>query len=303
MRQYIAGLLFFLSTLSLFAQHGNTHYHNYINNYYKTALKQQSKHNIPASIILAQGLLESGAGRSELATKANNHFGIKCHDWTGKKVYHDDDRKNECFRKYGHAQESFEDHSAFLVNRSRYASLFALSPTDYKKWAHGLKAAGYATDPTYAYKLISIIEEYELHRFDLMATNEVDNRGGSSSGKVSAHAVHPVIKINSTKYIVARHGDTYRSVADELNTKVDKLLAYNEMPANAQLKPGERVFIQKKKKKAARGFDTHVIQPGESLYAIAQYYGIRLVEIYKMNNLPYSQQAQPGMIIRLRPVK
>ncbi|MBP8023376.1 MAG: glucosaminidase domain-containing protein, partial [Paludibacter sp.] len=153
LRTGILLLAFIFSTIlsTLFAQSKSQAYINYVQNYYKLAMIQQKEHGIPASITLAQGLLESGAGMSELARKSNNHFGIKCHDWSGEKTYHDDDERGECFRKYDKVLDSYEDHSAFLKNRTRYAFLFELSPTDYQAWAHGLKKAGYATDPSYAY--------------------------------------------------------------------------------------------------------------------------------------------------------
>ena len=143
----------------------NSVYQTYISQYKDLAIEEMLKHRIPASITLAQGLLESGAGQGALVKKGNNHFGIKCHDWTGRKTYHDDDAKNECFRSYKSAKESYEDHSQFL-KRDRYKSLFALAPNDYRGWAKGLKACGYATDPSYATKLINVIELYKLYLYD-----------------------------------------------------------------------------------------------------------------------------------------
>ena len=155
------------SGFSLFAQQRNQAYVDYIQKYAHIAVSEQAKFGIPASITLAQGLLESGAGKSELALKSNNHFGIKCHTgWTGERTYHDDDAEQECFRKYKNVSESYDDHSLFLTSRPRYADLFSLKATDYKGWAHGLKKAGYATDPNYANKLIKIIEDYGLHQLD-----------------------------------------------------------------------------------------------------------------------------------------
>lgn len=329
-------LFFFLFSISYsFAQHGNTAYNAYIENFHQIAIQQQNEHGIPASITLAQGLLESGAGKSMLAVKANNHFGIKCHDWTGAKIYYDDDKKNECFRKYKRVLDSYEDHSAFLKNRSRYASLFELQQTDYKGWAHGLKKAGYATDPTYAYKLISIIEEYELHRFDLIATKDQPKqkatakkqntksksktktkkerekvittteskteKNQNSIGTVNAFDAHYVMKVNGLKYIRAYQGDTFGSIADEFGVKESNLVAFNEVPANYKLKEGEFVYLQKKKRKAEKGFDTHAVQAGESMYSIAQFYGIRLIDLYDMNNMAYTDRAETGMVLKIRP--
>lgn len=317
--------VFVFSTFISFAQHGNTAYNNYIQNYNQIAIQQQKEHGIPASITLAQGLLESGAGKSQLAVKANNHFGIKCHDWTGAKVYYDDDKKNECFRKYKRVLDSYEDHSAFLKNRPRYAFLFDLKQTDYKEWAHGLKKAGYATDPTYAYKLISIIEEYELHRFDLIASkgqtkqktkkqkapkerkstvvaNEAQTKNNTNPvGTVNAFDAHYVMKVNGLKYVRAYSGDTYGSIADEFNLKESDLLTYNEMPANYKPKEGEVIFLQKKKRKAEKGFNSHIVQAGESMYSIAQHYGIRLIDLYDMNNMAYTDKVALGRTLKLRP--
>lgn len=320
-------VVFFIIPLLSFAQQRNTLYNNYINQYYDIAIKQQTEHKIPASIILAQGLLESGAGQSHLAQKANNHFGIKCHDWEGKKIYHDDDKKNECFRRYDKVLDSYEDHSAFLVNRQRYSSLFQLDPTDYKGWAHGLKQAGYATDPRYANKLIAIIEEYELHRFDLMAADNITeykkekktksettkerkkrernrsikNKNDNSSVIIDAFAVHRVEKNNGVKYVIARQGDTFGSIADEFSLKESKLLSHNDALEGSEPAVGEKVYIQRKKNKAAKGLERHTIKTGESFYTISQQYGIKLVDLYKINGFPYDQRAEIGKTIKIRP--
>ena len=324
-KQILLISIFLFSTFTISAQHGNAAYNAYIETYYPLAIQQQKEHGIPASITLAQGLLESAAGKSKLATRGNNHFGIKCHDWTGAKIYYDDDKRNECFRKYKRVLDSYEDHSAFLKNRSRYASLFDLKPTDYKGWAHGLKKAGYATDPTYAYKLISIIDEYELHRFDLLASKDQPRRSrkkankkrekenekvittiesktkGNSVGTVNAFDAHYVMKINGLKYIRAFQGDTYGSIADEFDIKETKLFAFNETSANHKPKEGEIVYLQKKKKKAEKGYNTHVVQQGESMYSISQLYGIQLIELYNINNMDYTESAEIGKILFLRP--
>lgn len=321
-------LVFMVFPAVLSAQHGNSAYNEYIEKYHELAIRQQKEHKIPASIILAQGILESGAGRGRLAVKANNHFGIKCHDnWDGARIYHDDDKKHECFRKYRRVLDSYEDHSAFLKSRSRYAFLFNLDPTDYKGWAHGLKKAGYATDPAYAYKLIALIDEYELHRFDLAAAKEKNRKANAAKtrkpkntrqvvmggkpkkakdklppvGSVFAYVSHQVMKVNGLKYVEAVPGDTYGSIADEFGLKEKDLLAYNEMPQKAKPDTGERVYLQKKKRKAPKRFETHVVQQGESLYSIAQHYGIRLIDLYDMNSLPYDAGAKVGQVIKLRP--
>ena len=261
-------LLFVLSTQIIFAQNKNTTYIEYINKYQDIAIKQQKLHGIPASIILAQGLLESGAGKSTLATKANNHFGIKCHEWTGDAIYHNDDKDNECFRKYKEVSDSFEDHSQFLANRSRYQSLFLLKPTDYVAWAHGLKAAGYATDPAYAQKLINLIEIYDLHEYDKKKRHErkklKDAKKTKSKSLVSEQNKTDkgriIYKSNYIKIVIAQDGDTYVSLAEELNMSVKKLRRYNEVGEDKELKAGDIIYLSKKKKQAAYSNQIHVVR-------------------------------------------
>jgi LysM repeat protein len=278
-----------------FSQTLNPTYQAYIEKFHAIAIKQQKEHGIPASIILAQGLLESGAGRGILATEANNHFGIKCHDWTGKKIYKDDDEKNECFRKYRHAEESYEDHSLFLVNRPRYSSLFLLNPTDYVSWAHGLKAAGYATDPAYAQKLINLIERYSLHQYD------IEKKGlFATKTDLQTQSERRIYKSNYLRIVVATDDDTYASLAEELKISEKRLRKHNEVGTETQLKKGDIVYLSKKKKTAARANHIHVVQPGETLYGISQIYGIQLINLYKMNDIPFTQGAYIGQIIKLR---
>ncbi len=191
---------------------------DYISQYASIAMRQMRKSKIPASIILSQGILESGSGRGRLAVKANNHFGIKCHGWKGAKIYHDDDRSQECFRKYRKTESSYEDHSEFLTGRKRYAKLFKLKPDDYKGWAKGLKAAGYATDRKYPQKLISLIERYKLYEYD----GEVLE--GRSKEKV-------VVKSRVNRYSVEK-GDTLYSLAKRFNTTVAVLKDLNNMTTN-----------------------------------------------------------------------
>lgn len=300
---------FLMCYSTLFAQSKSQAYVNYIQNFHKIAMIQQDEHGIPASITLAQGLLESGAGLSELARKSNNHFGIKCHDWTGKKTYHDDDERGECFRKYDKVLDSYEDHSAFLRNRSRYAFLFELSPTDYKAWAHGLKKAGYATDPAYAYKLISLIENYELHQYDIQKSNRGKASDYASSqqrivdspiGSVSAYRTHEIYKNNGVKFVVSAIGDTYASLSEELNISEKRLRRYNEINEFTVLEPGTQVYIRYKKNKAARGYSNHVVRAGDSMYSVAQNYGIKIEKLYRLNQMPYHEGAKLGQVLRLR---
>ena len=276
-------------------------YQQYIEKYKDVAVKEMQRYGIPASITLAQGLLESGAGTSVLAVKANNHFGIKTGGtWTGPYYVKDDDAPDERFRAYKSALESYEDHSLFLKNRSRYASLFMLSPTDYKGWAYGLKAAGYATNPEYANKLISIIEIYNLHQYDsgktspLSASDHTRNhraektRHNHHEHHVAKVKTHPEVKIcNGKKYIIARNGDTFESIAENFRKKPHKLYSYNEVPESIDLQEGNIVFLQKKSSHAdsnIRG-KIHEVKAGESLHTISQRYAITLKSLYKKNSL------------------
>lgn len=296
MRLFTIFTLITLIVPGLLSQTRDQLYNAYIEQFHSIATAQQRSHRIPASIILAQGLLESGAGRSKLATEGNNHFGIKCHDWQGNKIYHDDDEQNECFRKYTHARESFEDHSLFLTSRSRYQSLFLLSPDDYKGWAYGLKSAGYATDPNYAAKLIDIIERYELYRFDHLKTAE-EILPPAAVAMTGGHAVY---RSNGVKMLVARSGDSFATLSAVTGIREDKLRYYNDAPEQAGLQPGTIVYLAKKKKKGVRAYPVHIVQEGETLYGISQNYGIQLISLYKMNNLSFDQGASIGQVIKLR---
>jgi len=306
-------LLTLLNSFNVLPQPQSQAYLNYIKAYSQLAITQQKEYGIPASITLAQGLLESGAGQSEFVKNSNNHFGIKCHEWTGDKIYHDDDSKGECFRKYDQVIDSYEDHSLFLKNKPRYAFLFELSPTDYESWAHGLKKAGYATDPSYAYKLISIIENYELHKYDLakeQGTNSVAKstktekkqalENNASMGNIDAFASHQVFKNNHVRFVVAVPGDTYGNLADEFNISEKRLRTYNEINQFSTLTPGTQVYLQYKKNKAARGNNVHVVRPGDSMYSIAQNYAVKIEKLYILNKMPYSDGAKAGMTLKLR---
>jgi len=197
----------------------------YINKYAPIAVKEMHENKIPASITLAQGILESGRGRSELALKSNNHFGIKCHtQWKGERVYHDDDEKGECFRKYQYVETSYDDHSAFLTKRKRYAFLFNYGAKDYKKWAKGLKKAGYATDKKYPNKLIKIIEDYKLHEFDKIKRKDFNYKKPKRNKEET--------KVFITKYYKVKKGDTLYSIAKKLNISVAKLKQVNNLKSN-----------------------------------------------------------------------
>lgn len=279
----------------------NAVYQQYIDLYSDMAIDQMRRYKIPASITMAQAILESGAGRSYLATKANNHFGIKVSSgWNGGYVTRDDDRKNERFRKYKNVEDSYEDHSKFLL-KDRYKRLFDLDPLDYKGWARGLKACGYATLPTYANRLIDIIETYELHELD-------EDRHGLKRKKKKkkieyvAPQKHIVMLVNGKQCVVARQGDTWESIAKELKVSKRKLLKYNEMMEDYALPAGMNVFLEKKAKKADAKYKDywHKVKQGESMYGIAQYYGIRLENLYKMNFKDDSYLPIAGDLLKVR---
>lgn len=298
-RPIILFILLLTVCLTAFAQRvtWNKVYSDYFDKWGEVAVQQMVQYRIPASITLAQGVLESGAGRSELARKANNHFGIKCNGWTGRKSYHDDDERGECFRAYDNAYQSYVDHSVFLTTSQRYRRLFDLKRTDYKGWAHGLKACGYATSPTYATRLIEIIETYKLHRYD---TGKEFDKGGSSS--VLQGELRHVYAFNKNYYVRARRGDTFRRIADELDVSYRKLASYNERKKNDLLEEGEIVWLQKKHRKAPKEFKNrpHRVEAGESMYTISQRYGIQLKSLYKMNNLSPNYVIRTGDRLRVR---
>ena len=257
---------------------------------------------IPASITLAQGLFESGAGQSELARKGNNHFGIKCNGWTGRTVYHDDDQRNECFRAYNSVFESYEDHSRFLVNGQRYRSLFDLKTTDYKGWARGLKAAGYATNPQYADKLIEIIQLYKLYEYDKAKTADRFMVQHTKDHSVGGQGLHPIKIFNKNYYLVARRGDTFKSIGEEIDISYKKIAKYNERDKNDRLTEGEVIWLKKKQKKAPKDYKgrLHYVRAGESMYSIAQSYGIRLKSLYKLNHMSPDDDIHIGQGLKLR---
>lgn len=270
-------------------------YINYINKYKNIAIEQQSKYKIPASITLAQGLLESGAGNSYLTKKSNNHFGIKCHDWKGAKVYHDDDKKGECFRKYKDPADSYRDHSLFLTTRSRYAKLFDLKITDYKGWAKGLKECGYATDKAYPNKLISIIETYELHKYDVKSKKSKKKRKGD--GDIKPHAT---FLSSGLLYIESRDEDTLEDISKEFKIKVKNLAEFNEIEEDFPLSDGMIIYLEEKNKYAADKYKTHTVRDGESMYDISQRYGMKVASLYKLNRKRSHYMPNPGDVLKLR---
>jgi hypothetical protein len=287
----------------------------YIDLYKGIAIDKMKEYRIPASITLAQGILESGSGNSRLAQKANNHFGIKCHaGWTGKTFYMDDDAKDECFRKYDKAEDSYRDHSLFLTQRGRYSFLFEYDIKDYMSWAKGLKKAGYATNPKYPELLIRIIEKYDLAQYDsgklgkkrhtdknvpdlsgiaAAVTAELVNAGTSKSGR-------ELFSNNGVKLILAKEGDTYYTIASELDIYSWQLFTYNDVDKKHTVEAGELVYLEKKKRKADKKYEIHIVRQGESMQMISQIYGIKLKRLYKMNNLPEGIQVVTGTKLKLR---
>ena len=300
MKRYILVVIVsFLSVISISAQYRNPQFIAYVEQYYLIAMEHQHQYKIPSSITLAQGLFESGAGNSILTRQSNNHFGIKCNNgWTGPRVFHDDDKKDDCFRKYERAQESYEDHSIFLSRNPRYAALFELNIRDYRGWATGLQRAGYATDKSYANKIIKIIEDYELYHFDVLAM------GPGKTAKLvdtvrTISKQHDVFISQGLLYVSAKVGDTYEAVALEVGVKVKSLMEFNEVPKDFPLNEGDIVYLQKKNKQV-KGFESHIIKPGESMHSISQMYGIRMKYLYKINKLDGDYIPNDGDTLKLK---
>lgn len=296
--------LFSISSMASWAQmRWNQTYQLYINQYKDLAIREMLQYRIPASITLAQAVFESGAGRSRLARLGNNHFGIKCHGWTGRTIAEDDDALGECFRAYDHPLQSFEDHSKFLVNSSRYRRLFSLSMQDYRGWAHGLKACGYATNPRYAHKLIELIELYKLYVYD--SARSYDHAMVEYSGNQTvinqAKPLHPIAIFNKNYYIRARRGDTFKLIGEEIGVSYKKIAKYNERDKDDTLTEGEIIFLKKKRKRAPKAFKNrpHVVKNGESLYIIAQIYGMRLSSLYKLNDFTPDHTIHVGDVVRV----
>ncbi|MDR1102504.1 MAG: glucosaminidase domain-containing protein [Tannerella sp.] len=278
------------------AQHRNAAFESYIKRYSPLAVQEEKKHHIPASITLAQALLESAAGQSVLAQQSNNHFGIKCHDeWKGKRYYKDAEKPNECFRRYSSVKDSYTDHSLFLTGRPRYESLFRLKRDDYVRWAKGLQSCGYATDRQYANKLIRLIETYRLYRYDgKKGKDAVSEDAGNGGG------LYAVDKLYGLKYVVAGRGDSFEHLAQELDMKAKKLAKYNDAPVDFLLRQGDYIYLEKKRKKAVKPHLNHQVQAGESMHSISQRYGIRMENLYKMNHKDEDFVPEVGDILKLR---
>ncbi len=283
----------------------------YIRKYQLLAIEEMGRTGIPASIKMAQGILESGNGNSELARKSNNHFGIKCKTgWRGQKVYYDDDERGECFRKYKSVHDSYIDHSNFLMTSPRYAFLFKLSPTDYKGWAKGLKQAGYATAGHYANTLIKIIEDNKLHRLDykqtfqpLTAQHAPFNKGISDKMSINPYNRRQVIKLNKLEAVVAHEGDTYEILAQSLGIEPWEMYKFNDRPAGYVPQPNEVIYVEAKNRKASRKNKHHTVAAGETMHYISQMYGVKLKPLYRRNRMKQGQQPSPGEVIYLRKKK
>lgn len=291
---------------------------SYIEKYSDLAIEEMYRTGVPASITLAQGLLESGYGLSELAVKGNNHFGIKCHNtWSGAKVYHDDDAKGECFRKYDSPEESFKDHSDFLRYRDRYKFLFDLEPTDYKGWAHGLRKAGYATDPKYPEKLIRLIEEHELYLFDSPQSVETEEEVHHipesptvlEQAKPLTDRQREVFRFalsrqmysqNGVPFVYAEAGETYESIARTYRLFLWEILRFNDLKADEELRPGTVVYVQKKKKAAYPGLDRYVVEEGQTLREISQRFAVRMKKLCRLNGIEEGHVLREGDVLQLR---
>jgi len=308
---------------------------SYIEQWKDEAIYQMATYGIPASITLAQGILESGDGNSDLAAVSNNHFGIKCHsDWSGKKTYHDDDKKGECFRVYPTAHQSFEDHSLFL-KRKRYERLFELKTSDYKGWAKGLKKCGYATNPKYPSLLIRIIEQNNLTEYDKIGLKmikkgevperniekktgkkrknaqkkendnqvEVEDLGETiiaATGKAGSNKRSHSIKMSThmIKYVIAKEGDSFESLTEELQLMQWQLPKYNDLPPNAQLEEGQVIYLQPKRRRGK--VESHTLKEGDTLWSVSQRHGIKMKHLLRINGLDGTASPPVGTSLKLR---
>ncbi|MBP3426071.1 MAG: glucosaminidase domain-containing protein [Rikenellaceae bacterium] len=298
----------------------------YIEQYKQLAIDDMEKYGIPASIKMAQALLESDAGNSRLARQGNNHFGIKCKkEWTGETIHHDDDAPQECFRKYPSAEASFHDHSEFLDRSPRYQALFELDPLDYKAWAHGLKAAGYATNPKYPELLIKIIEDNKLYLLDKGETTvvavaepapvqpeptpEPENIVTTPISQVDVDnyvlALHnrggyDIYLNNGCEFVIAAEGDNINSLEQSLGISAKRLRKMNDLAKDGDFEGGDVVYIKPKAKRSENGHLLHTVREGESLHAISQIYGIRMRNLATLNHLTADGKIFAGQQLKLR---
>ena len=324
----LIAIMFFAFTYEAKSEPNNRDVEKYIEKYYPVAIREMMRSKVPASIKLAQGILESGAGSSELASKSNNHFGIKCKNhWMGEKVYHDDDAPGECFRKYTSVEDSYSDHSIFLINGERYSSLFKMQVTDYIGWAKGLKSAGYATNPLYANKLIKLIEQYELYRYDQPEKFEipVDKRGYKLDAQMQYRknkkteagdhknteltvlerdmlGNRQVYRHNRCDYIFSQAGDTWDIIARATGLKYRNLIAYNNVTdLVADIPVGSYIYIGKKRKNTGlKNKDYVVSKKGETIYTISQKYALITEVLCETNSLMQDEVLPIGKQILLK---
>ena len=282
----------------------------YVEKYKSIAIAHMKRYGIPASITMAQGILESSAGNSDLARRSNNHFGIKCKkNWTGAKVYHDDDAKGECFRAYPTVEESYEDHAKFLDDSPRYDSLFAYPSNDYKSWARGLKAAGYATATDYATRLVKIIEDMKLYLLDnegdetpknSVAVSDVQVNPNAYRVTVNSHNGYSVYRSNHASYVVAKEGDTYESIGKTFEVSPAILRMFNDAAKDATLSKGDIVYIEYKSTHWLGDEMQHKVGAKENIRSISQLYGIRLKSLLKLNKMNEGDDVKTGDVIRIQ---
>ena len=297
----------------------------YVEKYKAIAIAHMERYGIPASITMAQGILESDSGNSRLSRSSNNHFGIKCKkSWTGERVYHDDDAKGECFRAYPSVEASYQDHADFLDQSPRYDSLFAYSADDYRSWARGLKACGYATAPDYAERLVKIIESMKLYLLDKENGNKIYAAAKSAAANteawwesniatsdeqinpnafrvtVNSHKGYGVYRSNHTFYVVAKEGDTFESVGEIFDISPKMLRKFNDVPKDGKLAKGDIVYIERKKTQWLGNVMQHKVVRDENLYSLSQSYGIRLKSLAKLNRFRPNDDVRKGEIIRLK---
>lgn len=297
----------------------------YVEKYKAIAIAHMERYGIPASITMAQGILESDSGNSRLSLTSNNHFGIKCKkSWTGDKVYYDDDAKGECFRAYPSVEASYEDHADFLDQSPRYDSLFAYPADDYRSWARGLKACGYATAPDYAERLVKIIESMKLYLLDKENGNKIYAAAKSATANteawwesniatsdeqinpnafrvtVNSHKGYGVYRSNHTFYVVAKEGDTFESVGDIFDISPKMLRKFNDVAKDGKLSKGDIVYIERKKTQWLGNVMQHKVVRDENIYSLSQAYGIRLKSLKKLNRMREGQDVKKGDVIRLK---
>ncbi len=327
-----AFLLFFALLLSLAAAAKSPvrqTREEYIDRYKSLAIDHMERYGIPASISMAQGILESDCGNSRLAQLSNNHFGIKCkNNWQGERVYYDDDAKGECFRAYDRPEDSWEDHAEFLDRQPRYDSLFVYASDDYKSWARGLKACGYATDPSYTRRLIRIIEENKLYLLDreggaalyadatdhtpsdewFAAQSNVEEVTVAQGGidldnyrvSVKKHNGYGVYRTNGVLYVVAGADDSYETIGRAFRISAGTLRKFNDVAPDTPLIEGELVYLGRKQKAWTGEATTHTVREGETIWSVAQHYGLRAKSLRKLNRYGRGDELLAGAVIRIQ---